>query len=110
MAGFSTGFLVVISTHVEEIGREQFCAKLFDNELHCIAHSPEAHLVASCGDHRVVKVIDMHDWKETKAFMVDKDAECLDSCAWADSGKILRFVLSSAAEAQKWTRLLLGEH
>jgi hypothetical protein len=27
MVAFSLGYLVVISTHMQEIGREQFCAK-----------------------------------------------------------------------------------
>ena len=37
MVGFSLGYLVVISTHLEEIGREQFCAKFHKDNLTDIA-------------------------------------------------------------------------
>lgn len=46
--------------------------------------------VASCGD-KCVKLIDMNDstndWKEIKAYVLEKETGSLDSLAWADGGK-----------------------
>mmetsp|Transcript_83520 Transcript_83520/g.235548 ORF Transcript_83520/g.235548 Transcript_83520/m.235548 type:complete len:410 (-) Transcript_83520:127-1356(-) len=88
MAGFSSGFVVVISTHMHEIGREQYCAKFHDDQLRDIAHCPVTNRVACCGD-KCVKLIDMDDWKEISAHVLEKEASTLDSLAWADDGKIL---------------------
>lgn len=62
MAGFSSGYIVVISTHMHEIGKEQFCAKFHAGELRDIAYCPVTQKIASCGDSSV-KLIDMTDWK-----------------------------------------------
>ncbi len=40
MVGFSLGYLVVISTHMAEIGREQFCARFHKDSLRDIAYCP----------------------------------------------------------------------
>jgi hypothetical protein len=85
---FSSGYVVVVSTSVEELGREQFCAKIFDNELYGVAHFPKLNLMAACGDTRVVKVVDIHDWNISKSFVVE-ESECLDALSWSDSGKQL---------------------
>eukprot|EP00617_Octactis_speculum_P020661 CAMPEP_0185754848 /NCGR_PEP_ID=MMETSP1174-20130828/13434_1 /TAXON_ID=35687 /ORGANISM="Dictyocha speculum, Strain CCMP1381" /LENGTH=339 /DNA_ID=CAMNT_0028433223 /DNA_START=180 /DNA_END=1199 /DNA_ORIENTATION=- len=88
MAGFSSGFVVVISTHMHEIGREQYCGKFHDDELRDIAHCPVTNRVASCGD-KCVKLIDMNDWKEVKAFVIDKETSSLDCLAWTNDGRLL---------------------
>jgi hypothetical protein len=83
MAGFKSGYVVVISTReaihaaivhlhtdtyaraadMHEIGREQFCAKFHNDELRDIAHCPAVQRVATCGDN-CIKLIDMTDnWK-----------------------------------------------
>jgi WD repeat-containing protein 19 len=62
MAGFSLGYVVVISTKPHEIGREQFCARFHNNELGDLVYSPETGFLASCGDG-AVKLIEMDDWR-----------------------------------------------
>ncbi|CAN0435579.1 unnamed protein product, partial [Hapterophycus canaliculatus] len=62
MAGFTSGFIVVISTHAHEIGPEQYCAKFHTGELRGIAHCAATHKLATCGDG-CVKLIDMRDWR-----------------------------------------------
>ena len=63
VAGFSSGFVVVISTRVNEIGREQFCARFQKKSLRDIKHSSDSNRIACCGDS-CVKVIDMQGWVE----------------------------------------------
>lgn len=62
MVGFSSGYVVVMSTQEHEIGREQFCAKFHMEELRNIAYCPFTNMLASCGDGSV-KLIDMNDWQ-----------------------------------------------
>ena len=62
IVGFSSGYVVVISTHEHEIGREQLCAKFYMEELRNVAYCPDTNMLASCGDS-LVKLIDMTDWQ-----------------------------------------------
>jgi WD repeat-containing protein 19 len=87
IAGFSSGTIVVISTRLEEVGREQYCGKFHDDELRDIAHCPATNLVASCSD-RCVKIIDMLTWKEVKSFVGSGDDQ-FEKLSWTDSGKFL---------------------
>ena len=84
MAGFSSGFIVAISTR-HDVGREQFCAKFHEDGILDIAHCPEQNIVATCGK-KCVKLIDMANWKE---IYVWREVDNLDSLAWADAGRIL---------------------
>jgi WD repeat-containing protein 19 len=88
MAAFSSGYVVVISTHLHEIGREQFCAKFHDDQLRDIAYCPIVQRVATCGDN-CIKLIDMNDWKEITTENLEKEAGQLDHLAWAKEGQIL---------------------
>jgi WD repeat-containing protein 19 len=88
MAGFSSGYVVVISTHLHEIGREQFCAKFHDDQLRDLTHCPATQRVATCGDN-CIKLIDMADWKEITTEIFDKEAGQLDRLAWSSDGQIL---------------------
>ena len=63
MVGFSLGYLVVISTHLDEIGRERFCARFHRDALRDIAYCPRKHKVATAGENQI-KIVDMKDWKE----------------------------------------------
>ncbi|RHY29066.1 hypothetical protein DYB32_005472, partial [Aphanomyces invadans] len=64
IAGFSVGYVVVISTHMNEIGQEQYCAKFHDNWLHAICYNEINGMVATCGD-ACIKVVRMVDWKDS---------------------------------------------
>ncbi|CAM9381731.1 unnamed protein product [Chrysoparadoxa australica] len=101
MAGFSSGFVVVISTHFHEIGREQYCAKFHENDLRDIALCNASKKLATCGDN-CVKLIDMEDWKcwgansirapdlqEIKTFPVEKEGRLLHRLGWSENGHLL---------------------
>ena len=51
LLGFSGGYLVVISTHMKEIGQELFQAKNHRDLLTDIAISTKLNKAASCGDN-----------------------------------------------------------
>jgi len=87
IAGFSSGHVVVISTHFNEIGREQFSQKFHQDTLKGVALSPSVQKVATCGDH-CIKLIDMEGWKEIDCELLDKDAQ-LDKVSWSARGNVL---------------------
>jgi hypothetical protein len=62
LVAFALGYLVVISTQLDEIGREQFCSR-FQTSLRDIAYDPVHHRVAAGGDTGI-KLVDMKEWKE----------------------------------------------
>ena len=98
MVGFSLGYLVVISTHMDEIGREQFCARFHgagtsgtahaassgsassgssrdvssssSGGLCDIAYSGLRHKVATAGES-CLKIVDMKDWREMHVEEID---------------------------------------
>lgn len=52
LIGFSHGYLVVISTHIREIGQELYQARNHKDSLNSVAVSPVLNKAASCGDNR----------------------------------------------------------
>eukprot|EP00455_Lapot_gusevi_P056735 TRINITY_DN9506_c0_g2_i6.p1 TRINITY_DN9506_c0_g2~~TRINITY_DN9506_c0_g2_i6.p1 ORF type:complete len:408 (-),score=35.91 TRINITY_DN9506_c0_g2_i6:29-1252(-) len=88
MVAFSFGYLVVISTHLTEIGREQFCAKFHKDNLRDIAYCPTRHKVATCGDN-CIKIVDMQEWKELQSEILEKDVGNVDRVSWSADGSIL---------------------
>lgn len=52
LIGFSHGYLVVISTHIREIGQELYQARNHKDSLNSVAISPALNKAASCGDSR----------------------------------------------------------
>lgn len=52
LIGFSHGYLVVISTHIREIGQELYQARNHKDSLSSVAISPVLNKAASCGDSR----------------------------------------------------------
>lgn len=85
MVGFSLGYLVVISTHMSEIGREQFCARFHKDNLRDIAYCPLKGAVATCGDN-CIKLVGMKDWKDYETEDIDKSNGPLEKLVWTDDG------------------------
>ncbi|ETW03884.1 hypothetical protein, variant 1, partial [Aphanomyces invadans] len=85
IAGFSVGYVVVISTHMNEIGQEQYCAKFHDNWLHAICYNEINGMVATCGD-ACIKVVRMVDWKEIAVESLHRDAAAFDDLNWTADG------------------------
>lgn len=73
IAGFSSGYVVIISTHLNEIGQEQYCAKFHEHSLREIVYSEANGTVATCGDN-CIKVVRMSDWKEIAVEYLDSEA------------------------------------
>lgn len=73
IAGFSSGYVVIISTHLNEIGQEQYCAKFHEHSLREIVYNEANGTVATCGDN-CIKVVRMSDWKEIAVEYLDSDA------------------------------------
>jgi len=90
MIGFSEGYLVVISTHMKEIGEELFSGWFHKDQLDDIAFSPIMQRAATAGGSQI-KVIDMTDWKEVKeeATLIDRAQGPIQRLAWTNDGQIL---------------------
>jgi WD repeat-containing protein 19 len=58
--GFSLGYIVVLSTFSEEVGREVYSRKMHSRSFYDIAVSKESNLVATCGDDGIA-FLDMSD-------------------------------------------------
>ncbi|TMW66827.1 hypothetical protein Poli38472_011943 [Pythium oligandrum] len=78
IAGFSSGYVVIISTHLNEIGQEQYCAKFHEHSLREIAYNDENGTVATCGDN-CIKVVRMSDWKEIAVEYLESDVSSTSS-------------------------------
>ncbi|TDH66199.1 uncharacterized protein CCR75_006194 [Bremia lactucae] len=78
VAGFSSGYVVIISTHLKHIGQEQYCVKFHEQSLREIVYNEANEVVATCGDN-CIKVVRMSDWKEIAVEYLDSDASALTS-------------------------------
>jgi WD repeat-containing protein 19 len=85
---FSLGFLVVISTNLSEIGREQFCRRFDDDVLRDMAHCSFRQYVAICNDS-CIKIIDMQGWSEWCKYDFHSKVGSIERVEWADHGKKL---------------------
>ncbi|CAH0479430.1 unnamed protein product [Peronospora belbahrii] len=72
LLGFSSGYVVVISTQSNKIGQEQYCAKFYEHSLREIVYNEANGMVATCGDN-CIKVVRMSDWKEIAVKYVDSE-------------------------------------
>ncbi|RLN92345.1 hypothetical protein BBJ28_00004991 [Nothophytophthora sp. Chile5] len=85
IAGFSSGYVVIISTHLNEIGQEQYCAKFHEHSLREIVYNEANGTVATCGDN-CIKVVRMSDWKEIAVEYLDSDPAAPSSSSTSVSG------------------------
>ncbi|XP_033108550.1 WD repeat-containing protein 19-like isoform X2 [Anneissia japonica] len=89
MIGFSNGYLVVISTHISEIGQELFQARNHKDNLKAIAISLSLNKAASCGDN-TIKIHDLSELKEMYAIVeLEDESKGLGKMAWTDDGQLL---------------------
>jgi WD repeat-containing protein 19 len=90
LIGFSEGWVVVISTHLREIGEELFSGRFHKDSLEDIACSVAAQRAASAGGNSI-KLIDMQGWKEQKTEWASVDAAHgpIESLAWTSDGQLL---------------------
>ncbi|XP_046853283.1 WD repeat-containing protein 19-like [Xenia sp. Carnegie-2017] len=89
MIGFGSGFFVVISTHLKEIGQELFQTRDHKDVLTDIDISLELNKVASCGDNSV-KIHDLTEMKDIYSIITIEDAGGpLDKMKWTADGQLL---------------------
>ncbi|CAM9233510.1 unnamed protein product [Chrysoparadoxa australica] len=90
LLGFSEGYLVVISTHVDEIGEECFSGQFHVDGLLTMAYSPVLGRVASAGRDGV-KVVDLKVYQEIEEDCIPMSSEDGRICdlAWSPDGQIL---------------------
>lgn len=87
IAGFSSGYVVIISTHLNEIGQEQYCAKFHEHSLREIVYNEANGTVATCGDN-CIKVVRMSDWKEIAVEYLDSEPTAPSSSGGATSAGV----------------------
>ena len=92
MIGFQSGYVIVISTLISEIGNEVGSGKLHKESLNHVAYSPVLQKGASVGDS-CVKMFDMSDISdfENRVDKVELEGEfgSLERVAWTEDGQIL---------------------
>ena len=101
MLGFSAGFLVVISTRMEEIGEELYSARFHRQALTNVAYSPQLKLAACAGDGGV-KIVDcskgFDDVVEPQEVPLSDPNGSGDRCnglGWSPDGQILTVAAGS---------------
>lgn len=90
MIGFSEGWMVVISTHMREIGEELFSGRFHKETLDDIAFSQNIQRAATAGGNQI-KLLDMSSWKELPedAVQLDPSHGGIERMAWTQDGQIL---------------------
>ncbi|CAM9486784.1 unnamed protein product, partial [Phaeothamnion confervicola] len=96
LVGFSEGYVAVVSTHMSEIGEEQYSGRLQPGGLVDVAYNPILKQAAVAGLDGV-KVVDMNAYVELKdegiALGADNAAIC--GVAWSPDGQILTIAARS---------------
>jgi len=90
MLGFSEGYVVVVSTHRDEIKEEVFSGRFHREPLADIACSMAAKRAASAGGN-TIRLLDMAVWREVKSeyATVEPAHGPIESLAWTQDGQIL---------------------
>jgi WD repeat-containing protein 19 len=89
LIGFSSGYFIVISTHMEHIGQELFQAKNHRSKLNDVCLSLTLNKAASCGDGKV-QIHDLSDPTDIYGMIeLDDDRGLLDRMDWSDDGQLL---------------------
>nr|XP_039264721.1 WD repeat-containing protein 19-like [Styela clava] len=89
MIGFSNGYLVVISTHVSEIGQELFQVRNHHDYLSCVTISQSLNAAASCGDSSI-RIHDLRELSEITAIInIEDEPKGLKEIQWTDDGQLL---------------------
>jgi WD repeat-containing protein 19 len=91
--GFSLGYVVVISTQMQEISEELSSVKYHQSSLDCLCCSKASGKVASAGDDgiRIIKQ-ELKDWKEVKGERISVPTNCrVIQMYWSEDGELLSF-------------------
>lgn len=95
MLGFSEGWLVIISTQMQEIGEEMFSGRFHHRQLVDLAYSPVIKLSACCGDSGV-KILDCgRGFDDVKPEELSLSGERCAKVGWSPDGQILTVATAS---------------
>ncbi|KND01208.1 uncharacterized protein SPPG_04298 [Spizellomyces punctatus DAOM BR117] len=88
LVGFSTGYLIVISTNDNDMGQEIFSTRNHKGSLSHVAISSVLGKAASCGDN-TIKVHELSDLRDVYAVETVEDESAVDRLQWSDDGQFL---------------------
>ncbi|XP_015234608.1 PREDICTED: WD repeat-containing protein 19 [Cyprinodon variegatus] len=89
LIGFSHGYFLVISTHINEIRSELYQARNHKDSLYSVAVSASLNKAASCGDN-CIKIHELSDLKDISSVVqLDDETKGLDQLSWTDDGQLL---------------------
>ncbi|KAJ3011652.1 WD repeat-containing protein 19 [Thoreauomyces humboldtii] len=88
LVGFSSGYLIVMSTNPSDLGHEIFSTKNHKGSLSNVAISTVLSKAASCGDS-TIKVHELSDLRDVYAVETVDDVSPLDRLQWSDDGQFL---------------------
>ena len=93
LIGFSSGYVVVISTHLKEIGQEVNSIRFHRDNLTDVTFSPALQKGASIGDN-CVKIFDMSELSKmseqrSEKMELDNEFGTLTRVDWTEDGQIL---------------------
>ncbi|KAJ3394005.1 WD repeat-containing protein 19 [Entophlyctis sp. JEL0112] len=89
MIGFSSGYFIVVSTNMNEIGQEIFQSHNFKDSLNDLRISPALEKAATIGDG-CIKVHELSDLKDVYAILtLEEDRGGLIGLEWTDDGGFL---------------------
>lgn len=97
MIGFASGFFVIISTHIQDIGQELFQARNHRTRLAGTAYNVLLAKAATVGDD-CVKIHDLaHPSDVSTAATLEDERGMLDGLAWSDDGQLLAVTSQTGA-------------
>lgn len=87
--GFSSGYFVIISTRLDEIGQEIAQCRDFRDNLTDICYSPSLNYAAAAGDN-CIKIHDLVDMNDIFAIItIEEERGTLDKLSWSEDGQFL---------------------
>ncbi|XP_022173523.1 WD repeat-containing protein 19 isoform X2 [Myzus persicae] len=88
LIGFSEGYLISISTHPKEVGKELFQIRNHKEMLSDVGLSKIAGKVATCGEY-TIKVHEIGKLQETTAVLNVDEGIVLSHVSWSEDGRLL---------------------
>ncbi|GIY28504.1 WD repeat-containing protein 19 [Caerostris darwini] len=89
LLGFSSGFFIVLSTLLKEIGQEMCHVQCFKNNLSYMTFCTLEKKVIGCGDDNKVKTYDIKNLQEMLHMITVDDEQFIDGIQWSDDGQLL---------------------
>ncbi|KFM71004.1 WD repeat-containing protein 19, partial [Stegodyphus mimosarum] len=89
LLGFSSGFFIVLSTLLKEIGQEMCHVQCFTNNLLHMVVCTSDYKVIGCGDENKLKTYDIRNLEDMLHMVTVEDEQIIASMEWSDDGQLL---------------------